>query len=376
MKKADFQNVIEQLAGPRGKSKRPPKLRVRLDRRCRRRQSEGVPLFPDEIEVLRWISRAIDKERNGGLAWQMVRDISLTGIDSRGSELELVHTAIAANIHDCTVAYVKLNSDPLTVATGMFIAIGTRVFLATTSHSLPAKPEGKLSFVGMPLTSLNESIPTVVDFGKDADETKRDVAYLEIDPAFVRRLDKHPLPLSRVYPCGTGQKKLFTIVSGYPSDRLRKIRAGKKRFDLQFNFHCWGNTILLPADWHILPKRRPAPDRRTQPDEHYDVFVPYPRNDDVISCGTSSVDALPEPFGMSGGGYWQPKRARKVRIWRPDSYCLIAIQSSWWGCGRYLQATQIIHWLKLVWNQRPDVRADLKEALPKVRWSAPGRQLA
>jgi len=348
-------------------------MQPRLDRRCKKAASEDKPLYPDELDVLREACRKIDEEKDGGRAWQMVCDISMTGIGSQNPEWKRMHSLVADNIHSCTAAYLTLNVQPPEAATGVFVGISHRVFLATTSHSIPQRPNGKLSFVGMRLKNLDDHVPAIADFGKDTDESLRDVAYLEIDPAFVTKLGKAPLPLSRIYPCRAGQQKTWTIVGGYPSEIIQNKQTGATRLDLQFNFQSWSNRVLIPGDWSVLPKVRPARGYRTVPDKTLDVFVAYPRNDEVDSCGTSSIEQLPEPFGMSGGGYWQPKRTKKSRIWSPDSYCLIAIQSKWWGLGRYLQATQIVHWLRLLWDRRPDVRADLEDAFPKVRWTLPGR---
>jgi hypothetical protein len=73
---------------------------------------------------------------------------------------------------------------------------------------------------------------------------------------------------------------------------------------------------------------------------------------------------------LSGGGYWQPRSALDSTVWSPDKYSLIAIQSHWWERGRYLQATQIIHWLRLLWAKREDVRVALSNAFPNQAFAA------
>ncbi len=108
-------------------------------------------------------------------------------------------------------------------------------------------------------------------------------------------------------------------------------------------------------------------ERHRLPDQELDVFIPYLKDDEVVALGPlrhGMGDGLPEPMGMSGGGYWQPNLALKSEIWNPEYYSLIAIQSRWWGRGRYLQGTQIIHWLRLLWEQQPELRADLEAAFP------------
>ena len=108
-------------------------------------------------------------------------------------------------------------------------------------------------------------------------------------------------------------------------------------------------------------------EREREPNEEWDVFIPYPRNDDFTALGPlkhQAGDKLSEPFGMSGGGYWQPQVALKRAVFTPEHYSLIAIQSHWWGLGRYLQGTQIIHWLRLVLSTRPELRSTLEQAFP------------
>ena len=104
-------------------------------------------------------------------------------------------------------------------------------------------------------------------------------------------------------------------------------------------------------------------DRHRSPCKTLDVFIPRSIDDGFESIGpmpSLNTSQLSEPRGMSGGGYWQKIDTSTADVWLPDDYGLIAVQSRWWGLGRYLQATQIIHWLRLVWAKRPDLHDALK----------------
>jgi hypothetical protein len=189
------------------------------------------------------------------------------------------------------------------------------------------------------------------------------VAFVELEPAFVAaNFGKTAIPLSRVYPCKTGQDKWWTFVAGYPGDEIRRILEPQECIETKvFTLECWANKLLMPDRWGALGQRHRSPDER------FDVFIPRPIEDDFVSLGplrSQRLGQLSEPYGMSGGGYWQPNLALKTELWSPEYYSLIAIQSHWWGRGRYLQGTQIIHWLRLLWQHQEDLRQHLSDAFP------------
>jgi hypothetical protein len=260
-----------------------------------------------------------------------------------------------------TIAYVNLKDGK--AASGTLIEVGERIFLATTAHSIPRRPVGTLSFVGNTATKIDRNIPPILSYAKEPDYQQRDVAYVELDREFVEvTFGKAAIPLQRVYPCATGQDNWWTIVAGYPCDEIRSIQEVREQAETKlFTLECWGNKLLMLARWNALGKRHRSPDERL------DVFIPRPIDDDFVALGplqNQKPGQLSEPFGMSGGGYWQPNLALTTRLWSPEHYSLIAIQSHWWGRGRYLQGTQIIHWLRLLWEHQADVRQFLENAFP------------
>ena len=73
------------------------------------------------------------------------------------------------------------------------------------------RPAGKLSLICSRTTKIDEGVPPIHCAGKDTDRIKRDVAFLEIDRAFLERhLEKTPIPLSRIRPCGVGEATPMT----------------------------------------------------------------------------------------------------------------------------------------------------------------------
>lgn len=118
--------------------------------------------------------------------------------------------------------------------------------------------------------------------------------------------------------------------------------------------------MLLPEDWHFV-----RDDGRAM-DELVDAFVAYDSKSEIKRDGKVSDEQLPEPYGMSGGGWWQKKSSLQDTVWHPASYSLMAIQCSWPEKQRYLRGTQIHHWLRLIWNDFTDLREILRAEFPQI----------
>ena len=355
-----IQELVIELAGRRTESSRPRDMQGRLTKFVADLNQSSVVVYPDEIEVLEEICRLVDDEPVAELAWEKVLNVELSGVYDQPPELDSLTLAVGHSVLDSTIAYINLKTGK--TASGVLVEIANRIFLATVAHALPQNPVGNLSFVGNQSKKIDENIPPILCFGKDENQELRDVGFVELEPEFVEtEFGKSPIPLSRIYPCQTGHESYWTCVGGYPGDEVRTIDDSPKRTRTKlFTLQCWSNKILAPAQWGILEGTASR-----EPDEQLDVFIPYPREDDFESLGPlkhQKPGELCEPFGMSGGGYWQPKLSLKRKIFTPDYYSLIAIQSHWWVPKRYLQATQIIHWLRLLWKCQPNLREVLVDA--------------
>ena len=360
MSREKIQDLIVELAGERVGAARPKEMLIRLPQFVIEKKQFSVFVYPDQVKVLEAICRLIDDEADANLAWEKVQRVEESGVYDQPPELDSLTQAVGHSILNSTIAYIDLKSRE--TATGVLIEIENRIFLATVAHSLPANPTGRLSFVGNKSTKYDENIPPVLSFGKDENHKLRDVGFVELERGFVEaNFGKLPIPLSRVYPCGTGDEKAWTAVGGYPGGEVRDIKDNVREIRTKlFTMQCWSNTILPPQDWGVL-KGKASRD----PNDSLDVFIPYPRDEDFESLGPlrhQKPNELCEPFGMSGGGYWQPQVSLRREIFTPDYYSLIAIQSHWWVPQRYLQATQIIHWLRLLWEHQPNLRDALEDA--------------
>lgn len=347
----DCQKLICELAGTKGNS-RPPSMLYRLEQYL-----NEVRLFPDQINLLRAICSAIDHEPDYDLAWQKVFDIRQATKLHQANEHKHVSVAVCKNISDSTIAYIDLGTAK--VSTGVLVAITDRTFIATCAHSV--KDPTRIAFVGATSTDIQDCANKVLNWRKDSNYIERDVAYLELDPNFVTsHIAKKPIQLSRIMPCGPGISEHWAVVAGYPSEYVSNS-ADERVFTME----CWGNSLLPTQEWHVLEARDTDAGRRAA-NLQLDIFIPRPIHEDVIQVRdleTVVASKLVEPFGMSGGGYWQLNR-KAHEIWTAESYSLIGIQSHWWKRGRYLQATQIIHWLRLLWKHEPQLRTHLRAAFP------------
>ena len=362
MSSLKIQQWICQLAGDPTKARRPRKMLPRLDAFVRKTNKHEIQIYPEQAVVLAEICRLIDNEPHGPSAWEKAVDVDKSGVYKPPPAHDEAQFLVSSSVLDSTVAYI--NRHEREVATGVLVEVDRRIFLATTAHSVPANPQKKLSFVGRESTAVDDRIAPIISSGTDSDYKQRDVGFLELERDFVTHtLKKRPIPLSRVYPCGTGQEGFWTYVGGYPSSEVVTSQSGRTMNQL-YTLNCWANNILMPTVWDVLTK-----DVRL-PNQEYDVFIAYPRDEDIVALGPyqgKTPDQLPVPKGMSGGGYWQQ---RQKKVWSPENYCLIAIQSRWWDWGRYLQATQIIHWLRLLWQHKSELRQSLENAFPEHEFTA------
>jgi hypothetical protein len=357
MRTKEIQTLILELAGRRDAATRPPLMKALLDAHLGKLTSDKRQLFPDEIEALSEICRLVDTEHDPEKAWERIHDIQSGHVFPQPRELEDLQLAVGYNLLRSTAAYINLKDGR--AASGIVVEVAGRFLVATTAHSIPSHPVGHLSFVGNREAKIDQNVPPILRFGRD-DDQGRDVAYLELDCEWVEQnLGKSGIPLSRIHPCGTGEQNCWTFVCGYPTEQIQIERLRRGAVELKkFTVQCYGNKVLNPAQWDVLSEESRSPSQAV------DVFIPYPQDDDVVCYGALTADQLSEPFGMSGGGYWQ-KQARDQRtVWAAEDYCLIAIQSRWWGLGRYLQGTQVIHWLRLLLRHEQELRPALQSAFP------------
>jgi len=356
----DLRRIITDLAGNPHRDRRPlclgSAVALLRESRC---TPDGRHLFPDDLRTLEEIAKEIDEENDPQKAWDLVAHVASTSALTRPSELGELHPALASNLNNCTVAYMDVKTSE--VASGTVVEIDKHVFVATVAHSLPPKPHGRISFISFVETPVDKTVAEILGHAKRESE-RPDVGFLQIDPDFARSvLRKEPIGLDRLLPCGPGKKDFMAYLFGFPTDLIEKKANSPRERSLVFTGQCYMNLPIMPEEWAHVHRSR---SEFHQPDPDMDVYLPYPMDEEMLSRGARVKPDLSEPYGLSGGGVWQgPLRDE---VWAPEKYKLIAIQSTWPRKGRFLQATQIIHWLKLLWENCEHLRSTLAGAFPAL----------
>lgn len=245
-----------------------------------------------------------------------------------------------------------LRSEPnrLEIGSAVAIQIGRTFLLATAAHNLKelnprqieAVPAGRLNLPLLPVrgTGIHQLSGT----------EGVDVAWIELD------LNPHDRPiiafasLDQLGALTKTQGLEPCFVQGFPSEVVREVSNPGGRFLAESDGFL---TLLIPSDARRTPHRPLV-----------DIAVEYPPHD-----GSLDDRGVPNPPGISGGGFWLCPRFEDGPIWTPDAARLLGVGRGWWKSEKELVATRIEHWLELVSEDFPDVRPQIREAQDRVRES-------
>ena len=147
---------------------------------------------------------------------------------------------------------------------------------------------------------------------------------------------------------------------GYPETYI--VEKAPLKGVVRFHGLGYGCEPIEPSRWQAISTQTGVFD------EDVHIVVEFSR--DVVSYGSELPvpDGMPDPPGMSGGGIWQrPEATKDDEIWTPSDLCLFGIQSSWLYKLGYLKAIQIIHWLKLIADEYPELGRELESRFPRLR---------
>jgi hypothetical protein len=187
---------------------------------------------------------------------------------------------------------------------------------------------------------------------------------LEYAPDVATALSKTPITLDRISPRGSGEANRLVYFMGFPSkaisQSIKTPAVGPRLIDLDFKLMFYANAPTLEDAWPEL-----AP-----PDEPVakltDIFLKYDQEDEIWkTSGVGGKSGLTEPGGTSGGGWWQGINC-EGKIWQAESVQLIGIQSKWSKKKKYIRACQIHHWLRLVYDNEPDLQNSLRTAFGEL----------
>jgi len=250
-----------------------------------------------------------------------------------------------------SVAFIVTEANGnVTLASGTLVSIGERLFIATASHAVPEITPGETyTFVGEQHGSRILQAP-ILDTGKRAGNCP-DVGYLELATnTALEHIKETACPLNRLAIRGVGRPSRPTMLIGNPSEYV-KVKEGLEdgTSDLAPTMLGYFAIPLMESDW--------PGDVESDPAIH--IFLEYP-NTPANQFGSDETIMLPDPTGMSGGGLWD-YGFEDAAVWTKESAKLIGIQSGWYDDLRYTVVVQIIHWLRLIYSDYPDLRPILEE---------------
>lgn len=235
---------------------------------------------------------------------------------------------------------------------GTLVQIGEHLFIATAKHVIPSDPNGRIWPMTRNIRHEADGFPAYKRVGK---HPSYDLGYLEVHPEGVTKYfgEREFCTLKNIALRGCGRQNFAVIAVGAPAEHAKITRDDAKTATYKANVMTYWTVPLMPDEWPTVPAdAEPA-------STGVDIFLNYPK-EEVTEDGVIPT-ALPHPGGMSGGGFWDQEMI-KGELWDPNAIKLMGIQSRWDEDGRYLRGVQIVHWLRLIYRDFPDLRETLVEA--------------
>lgn len=267
--------------------------------------------------------------------------------------------AVSKGLSQHSVAYLTgkhRRAEKRDVASGTLIAIGHRVFVVTAGHTIAEQPTRVITLVGA--RHRKEAFESeIIRSGKRPDN-RPDVGYVEVPTDLPRTLDREPIDLSRVSKRRSGTPGQVAFLFGYPAvwaspdfDHRRRVAT------VPLRSMTYPNVLLARDEWPSLDADASRASRLC------DLFMAYSIEEELKltqderrpQLPETVADRVPSPVGASGGGIWQ-NTPRRRGVWYAD-LTLIGIQSAWSKPNRYIRGVQVFHWLKLIHDDYPDLRA-------------------
>lgn len=142
------------------------------------------------------------------------------------------------------------------------------------------------------------------------------------------------------------------VLTGIPQEKLLINEATRT---VEIGHWSIGLVALPVAAWPTYPERPLA--------QHVDLLLNYTKF--AIDEQGRAMDQI-NPHGLSGGGVWSVP-ARGDSVWKPGDAQFVAIQSSVQsGDWRYVRATLVEHWLRLLIAKCPSVRDEILSQYPRL----------
>jgi len=245
------------------------------------------------------------------------------------------------------------------VFSGTLVEIGDHFFVATASHCVhtPLSPS-RYWILGDRPHYKSDGIPVIIaGYGMPGD--RPDVGILEVDwDSLARHSTKTPCPIERIQIAGIGRPNRIVSLVGSPGQYVEPESRGEAR-GFKSVVISYSTVPIGASEWPTFGANPPL-------DQNIDILLEYPGGvDHTTRLDTGAALELPHPGGMSGGGLWD-QGFDTGTMWSTDNAFLFGIQSAWFPNRRYVRAVQIKHWLRLVHQHYPDLRAELDQRFPDL----------
>lgn len=273
--------------------------------------------------------------------------------------------AISEHVHRFTVFTVRTSADgvPKKGFTSVLVNVGERTFFLTAGHCIENVDASRIAFVSKLPTVRRLVRPTIENLIHQYSDGI-DAGAIEVSGSDeLGHLGAEVLPVERISDVGAGDPLRAAKIAGFPESY--KVRDVERQI-LGVAGLSLGSMPVSPELWPQVSRET----RNAEPDKH--IVLQFARSGvwyskkfhpDIDKLG----DQPPEPFGMSGGGIWQsPKPANENAVWSAGNMRLIGIQAMWPRHGRFLRATQAVHWVRLISDNYPDLRSHLQSLFSRV----------
>lgn len=241
-----------------------------------------------------------------------------------------------------------LRSKPevLDIGSAIAIQIADTLLLATAGHNLKglslgqieAIPAGRRNVPRLPLRGMG--------IHHLSETEKIDVAWIELDLNIHDKSHVAFVSLDQIGAVSKIQGPCACFVQGYPAEVVRE----EPNFLVESDGFL---TLLIPSD-----------SRQTSCRSLVDIAVEYPPHD-----GSLDDPGVPNPPGVSGGGFWLCPRFEDRCVWTPDAARLLGVARGYLRREKELVATRIEYWLELVLDDFPHIRPQIREAQHRLRES-------
>lgn len=266
-------------------------------------------------------------------------------------------TAAHVSLYRHSVTMIDTGSEELPLSSGTLIDVFGHLLVATAAHTIPPNPEGRLWLLPKKPRKPTEGMLGFVKIKRRAD---LDIGLLEIDQtAAVEYFGSiTPCNIAQIKVLGPTRPRSLISLIGSPVGFVKKgSREGLPEFVPQVV--SYSTIAFTPEEWPTPPKTEPRANQVN------DIFFPLPEHD-LVKLETNEPIKITTAKGFSGGGIWDLD-VRGDEVWHPERASLFGIEFAWNETQRYVRGTQIIHWLRLVSTEYPNIAQRLAERFPEIQ---------